>query len=198
MRHFHSGIQGWAAFIGLYAEVIAALPPGAVMVEIGTWKGKSAAFAGVEIVNSKKPIAFFTVDHFKGSPNHADRPEIVAGQLEAIARANLAPLKGVVTVLAMSSVEAAATFADASVDFLFVDGAHDYDSVKADLLAWRPKLKPGALVAGDDANWRGVKEAAREVLGDIEVLLEGTKGAHWRAVRPIGRPVAGEQTLEDA
>lgn len=186
MLHFHRSIQGWGAFHELYAEIIAAAAPGAVLVEIGCWKGKSAAFAGVEIINSKKPIRFFTVDHFKGStPKHHAMPEVAGGNLEAIARGNLARVSEVVTVLAMSSVEAARTFADASVDFLFVDGTHDYDSVKADLLAWRPKMKAGGIVAGDDANWRGVKEAAREVLGEIMVLREGTKQAHWRAARPI-------------
>jgi hypothetical protein len=190
MQHYSSRLQGWASFTGLYKEAIDRLPSGSVMVEIGCWKGKSAAFAGVEIINSRKAIKFYTVDHFKGAPNHADRPEIVSGELEAIARANLAPVAKAVTILAMSSVEAAATFADGTVDVLFVDGTHDYASVKADLLAWRPKLKPGALVAGDDANWRGVKEAAREVIGEIEVLLEGTKKAHWRAVAPIGQAEA--------
>lgn len=187
MRHFHGQIQGWGAFHDLYAEVIKQARPGAVLVEIGCWRGKSAAFAGVEIINSRKPIRFFTVDHFLGSTDkHRALPEVAAGQLEAIARRNLAPVARVVTVLAMASVEAAATFEDGSVDFLFVDGTHDYDSVKADLTAWLPKLRQGAMVAGDDANWKGVKEAAREVLGDIVVLLEGTKQAHWRATARIG------------
>lgn len=189
MKHYHEGVQGWGAFHGLYAEAIAAARPGAILVEIGCWKGKSAAFAGVEIINSGKPIRFFTVDHFQGSTEkHRNLPEVAEGRLEEIARANLARVSSVVTVLAMTSVEAAATFEDRSVDFLFVDGTHDYASVKADLEAWLPKLREGAVVAGDDANWRGVKEAAREVLGEIEVLKAGTKQAHWRAVARIGAP----------
>lgn len=188
MRHYYGQIQGWFSYKALIEEVIAALPDGAVMVEVGTWKGKSAAFAGVEIINSHKLIKFFAVDHFKGAPNHADNPDIVAGRLETIARANLKPVASVVTVIAKPSIEAAAEFKDASVDFLMLDGTHDYASVRADLLAWLPKLKPGALVAGDDANWDkgGVQRAARELLGEIAILLPGTKGAHWQAVNRIG------------
>ena len=181
MIHFHKSIQGWCSFTDLYAEMVAKARPNAVFVEIGTWKGKSAAFMGVEIVNSGKPIKFYTVDHFRGSPNHGDNPDVAAGRLEAIARHNLAPLKGVVEIIALPSVEAAQRFEDGSVDFLFIDGTHDYENVKADLLAWLPKLRPGGHIAGDDANWRGVKEAARELLGEIRVIEPYTKGRYWRA-----------------
>ncbi|HMO74078.1 MAG TPA: class I SAM-dependent methyltransferase [Sphingopyxis sp.] len=178
MKHYYSKVQGWASFIGLYKEVIDSLPYG-LIVEIGTWKGKSAAFAGVEIINSGKPIRFVTVDHFQGSPNHRDCEDVKT--LEQQARANLKPVASVVDVLALPSVEAAATFEDGSIDFLFIDGTHDYENVKADLLAWKPKVKAGGLIAGDDANWDGVKEAAREILGEIVIVEPSPKGRYWRA-----------------
>jgi predicted O-methyltransferase YrrM len=181
MLHIYKSIQGWCSFTELYSEMVAKAEPGAIFVEIGCWKGKSAAFMAVEIINSGKAIKFFTVDHFKGSPNHGDNPDVAAGRLEAIARANLKPVARGVEIISASSVEAAAQFEDGTVDFLFIDGTHDYDNVKADLLAWKPKLKPGAMVAGDDANWRGVKEAAREVIGEIEVIEPCRKGRYWRA-----------------
>lgn len=189
MNHYHSTIQGWGRFHELYAEVIAAAAPGAVLVEIGCWRGKSAAFAGVEIINSRKPMRFFTVDHFMGSTEkHRAMPDVAGGQLEAIARKNLAPVASVVTVLAMASVEAAGHFEDGSVDFLFIDGTHDYDNVHADLTAWLPKMKAGGLVAGDDAKWNGVLRAARELLGEVTVIEPSPKNHYWRAVQRIGEP----------
>lgn len=162
--------------------MVAKAPKDAIFVEVGTWKGKSAAYMAVEIINSKKNIRFFTVDHFKGSPNHGDDPDVAAGRLEAVARKNLRPAGKYVTIIPMPSVEAAATFEDGTIDFLFIDGTHDYENVKRDLLAWLPKMKrPGGLIGGDDANWRGVKEAAREVLGDITVIEPHRKGRYWRA-----------------
>lgn len=48
------------------------------------------------------------------------------------------------------SVEAAAGFADESLDWLYVDALHTYAAVLADLRAWFPKVRLGGMVSGDD------------------------------------------------
>jgi len=48
------------------------------------------------------------------------------------------------------SLKAVKKFEDNSLDFVFIDAAHDYDSVTKDLKAWSKKVKPGGLVAGHD------------------------------------------------
>lgn len=48
------------------------------------------------------------------------------------------------------SVEVAGEFPDASFDLVYIDGAHDLASVRADLAAWRPKVKAGKWIAGHD------------------------------------------------
>ena len=53
-------------------------------------------------------------------------------------------------ILRNTSVAAAATFADASVDFVFIDARHTYDAVSEDLRAWWPKIRPGGILAGHD------------------------------------------------
>ena len=184
-RGWHKRIPGSCSFNGLYIEMVEKAPKsGAVFVEIGCWKGRSAAFMAVEILNSGKRIKFYTVDHFEGSGSskHVVDPDIVAGTLEQTARDNLAPFGGIVRIIAKRSTEAAADFLDDSIDFLFIDGQHDYANVKADLLAWLPKMKVGGIVGGDDANWPGVMEAAREVIREeITIVEPHPKGRYWRA-----------------
>lgn len=48
------------------------------------------------------------------------------------------------------SVDVAADFADGSFDLVYIDGAHDPASIRADITAWRPKVKPGKWLAGHD------------------------------------------------
>ena len=53
-------------------------------------------------------------------------------------------------MLRMFSVDAAKTFADKSLDFVYLDARHDYRSVDEDLRTWWPKMKPNGMFAGHD------------------------------------------------
>ncbi len=53
-------------------------------------------------------------------------------------------------VLREPSPRAAARFQDASLDFVFIDGNHLYESVCADIAGWWPKLRPGGQLIGHD------------------------------------------------
>lgn len=48
------------------------------------------------------------------------------------------------------SVNAARSFADGELDFVYIDGNHEYSHVVADIAAWIPKVKKGGIVAGHD------------------------------------------------
>ena len=39
---------------------------------------------------------------------------------------------------------------DGSLDFVYIDGAHDFDNVMLDLIVWSRKVKAGGIVAGHD------------------------------------------------
>ena len=64
---------------------------------------------------------------------------------------------------------AAATYPDQSLDFVFLDADHDYESVKADIAAWLPKVKPGGILAGHDymCGWPGVDRAVAEAFNAV-------------------------------
>jgi hypothetical protein len=57
-------------------------------------------------------------------------------------------------------------FNDESLDFVYIDAAHDYENVKNDILAWLPKIKDGGYIAGHDYRYDpniGVYEAVNDV-----------------------------------
>lgn len=49
-----------------------------------------------------------------------------------------------------TSANASTGFAAGSLDLVYVDGRHRYDSVLEDLLTWWPKVRPGGILAGHD------------------------------------------------
>ena len=72
---------------------------------------------------------------------------------------------GVVDFVQASSIEYADLIENNSVDFVYIDAKHDYDSVKQDLSVWFPKVKIGGFLAGHDYDknqWPDVVQAVDE------------------------------------
>lgn len=77
------------------------------------------------------------------------------------------------------SPSAAEMFEDGSLDFIYIDGLHDYESVKADIAGFYPKLKFGGIIAGHDyhlGDWPGVYNAVNEFISEnnLEINVTGT------------------------
>ncbi len=56
-----------------------------------------------------------------------------------------------------------------SIDLIFIDADHSYDSVKKDILAYTPKLKDHGILAGHDIDYPGVNKAVCEIVKDFDV-----------------------------
>jgi predicted O-methyltransferase YrrM len=190
MNHFYKDIQGWSAFIPWYKEAVSRAPTNreSIFVEIGCWKGRSAAYMGVEIANSGKPITFYTIDTFQGSdePAHKVDPIIKKGKLYEHATKNLRPVDEFVQIIMADSVRISSEFEDDSVDFLLIDGDHTHKGVTKDLQAWYPKIKTGGIIAGDDWRWNSVRSAVEEFFpnSEIETDFGPEKNKCWRVRKP--------------
>ena len=60
------------------------------------------------------------------------------------------------------SAESASLFDDESFDVIFIDAAHDYNSVVKDVAAWKSKVKPNGIFSGHDYPYDEVKQAVDE------------------------------------
>lgn len=163
------GIEGWFSLAQAVAlqKIVKHLPSGSKVVELGSYKGRSSvAIASVLPANS----ILYCVDHFQGSEEHK-KSNLDRNLLAAFTK-NIEQfgVKDKISTLSMTTTEAAAKFDPESLDLVLVDAAHDYDSVKADLLNWYPKIKPGGFLLCDDyeVGWPGVIRAVKTV------GLEGT------------------------
>jgi SAM-dependent methyltransferase len=183
MDHFYQRIDGWFNFQEIYDNALREARSGAVFVEVGSWYGRSAAYLAVEIANSGKQIAFYCVDTWNGSddlPWMAKELATKGGSAFPFFQENMqgGGVWNLIKTIRQPSVEAASSFEDESLDFVMIDGAHDYASVRDDLRAWLGKVKPGGVIAGDDANWPGVLIGVHETIPLSEITISNF-GANW-------------------
>ena len=61
---------------------------------------------------------------------------------------NTAPYRDRIAYVKQDSLKASAQYPDKSFDLVYIDAEHDYESVKADIAAWRPKARH--VLAGHD------------------------------------------------
>src|SRR3990167_310454 len=114
------------------------------IVEIGTLKGDSALILGAtgnDVV---------TIDNYF-SPNSSGK--------ESAKRLMEFPRVRMVT----SDSAKMGKFWVGPVDFLFIDGGHDYEQVKADIEAWSDKVS-GKIAFHDYGSWPGVTQAVDEAI----------------------------------
>lgn len=190
MEHFYHTVPGWfgSEDAELYSLAVATAPDTAHFVEIGSWKGQSAAFMAVEIVNSGKRIQFDCVDTWLGSEEHlaggfAQDIDAINGQLYQAFEQNMRPVQEHYRALRMTSLEAAKLYPDQSLDFVFIDAAHDYDSVHADIQAWYPKVRSGGILSGDDLPCPAVAEAIVDLLPAMGYHKLIRIGKTWHIVK---------------
>jgi hypothetical protein len=170
MEHFYKDLgEEWFTYPELYKSMVEKFPNNSHFVEVGVWKGMSASFMAVEIINSGKKIKFDCVDTWEiidpaiPGEDYKDIWEIF--------KTNIEPVKHIINPVRSISWEAASKYKNKSLDFVFIDASHDYESVKKDIKAWLPKVKEGGVIAGHDYDWCwGVKDAVNEVFGKENII----------------------------
>jgi cephalosporin hydroxylase len=129
---YRPDIGGFSNDILPYYEMIANwLPSEGKLVEVGVYYGKSALFMAEQLASIKPDATFYCVDIW-------EKPVVLRNHK--------------IEFMQMPSVEAAALTKDGSIDFIFIDADHAYESVKQDITAWLPKIRSGGIISGHDYN----------------------------------------------
>lgn len=105
---------------------------------------------------------------------------------EESTRIKLAPYNAI--VIKSSSMDAVKNVKDCTLDFVFIDAGHDYNSVAEDIREWSKKVRVGGIVSGHDyyifpnSGNRGVVDAVDEYVkeNNIELLTIG-----WDKGNPV-------------
>jgi len=148
-----------------------------MILEIGSWKGRSTrAFA------DHTPGLVYAVDMWESSPAGwmdpatytkailQKRPEDYIFQIFCDnLRSHIE--SGKVHPIRKSSIEAAEECI-LWFDLIFIDAAHDYESVARDITIWSGKLLPGGLLCGHDysEHWPDVMKAVDDAIPHRKVV----------------------------
>lgn len=150
-----------------------------VVVELGSWVGKSSVVLGHAIKNKNSP-ELYCIDPFNAdgedasSDEYRNRQAKLALELRAVFEANVRNfgIPSITHTVAKHSFDAVKTWTK-SIDLLFIDASHDYDDVKQDINDWSPFIKPGGVIAFHDVDLNkasleltGPGRAAKELIAD--------------------------------
>ena len=187
-----SDMQGWHSDHPILNRAIERIRPASIL-EIGSWKGRSA----INMARHTRALGLncevVCVDTWLGSSEHwlkqqqewyADLkiefglPNLYYTFLSNVVREGV---QDIITPFPNTSDTAALVLSRLGFyfDLCYVDAAHEYEPVKRDLTAcWGLLREPGILV-GDDYNWSGVSAAVNEFAAErgIGVICEDEKFA---------------------
>ena len=144
------------------------------VIEIGSYLGKSAVFFGSRVLETLciDPFVMWPDGRNNGDAMRDGGEDFFGKFKENIINArshgpNLASIK----VVRKTSEAAFHDNLELYADLIYVDGQHDYVSVKNDLLMWSRRAKK--VICGDDydENWPELQRAVDEVFPDR--IIEG-------------------------
>lgn len=130
----------------------AKLKDNGIFVEVGTWTGNFSAKL-LENTNCAKlycvdPYKHFNDDVYPDAINNLTQKDF--DQVFESTRRSLERFGDRVEFIRACSADAVKLFADESLDFVYIDGNHDYKFVEEDIRLWYPKVKVGGYLCGDD------------------------------------------------
>lgn len=142
-----------------------------VGAEIGVDRGEfseTIAKSGLKLYSIDPWFSYEDYEHTRGQAE--------LDQLYEKTRRRLAPYPNC-TIVRKSSMEAAKDFADRSLDFVYIDGNHQFKYVAEDICEWSKKVKVGGVICGHDYIYTNPRTQAG-ICHVIYVLNAYTKAYH--------------------
>ena len=144
-------VGGWlteAEGLSLY-NAAKKIKSGNVIIEVGSWKGKSTISLGNGSKDGNK-VKIFAIDPHIGSSEHHKMFGKVDTFDEFKQNISRAGISEFVEPIRDTSENTAKNF-NHKIEFAFIDGAHEYNFVKLDFESWFPKVMNGGILAFHDS-----------------------------------------------
>ena len=128
--------------------LVSALRP-KTLVELGSHWGDSYFAMCSSVRDNQTETKCYAVDTWQGDKHAGFYGDAV---FETVSQHNDANFKDFSTLVRADFTEAAADFADGSLDLIHIDGLHTYEAVKHDVETWLPKLAPDGVMMLHDTH----------------------------------------------
>lgn len=201
LHEYTEDMQGWGSQSPIFEQVISKCRPQTI-IEVGSWKGASAIHMAALIKQYNCVGAqVVCVDTWLGSVEHWLSHDKPAGRqslkpkwgMPTIYRQFLANViltnhTDIVVPFPVDSITAARFFQAKALfaDAIYIDAAHEYESVTADLHAFWKLLRPGGVFFGDDYHltWIGVVRAIHDFAEEMGLDLNVSFQDKWLVQKP--------------
>lgn len=208
IKNYWESIPGWFDFQDIYWMAVNLAKPSDILVEVGSFLGKSTSFMMEQIFLQNKNVKFFSVDLFdiqfmieedNGSPEKNTLPwgETVKSWVDKGGKdvmydeflknmENSSYREFLTGIIRERSDLAADHFKNLELSFVFIDAGHSYDNVMKDMNAWWPKIKYGGVFAGHDyISGEGVRNAVHDFMKAHSNLRLHISNASWVIFDPL-------------
>ena len=129
-------------------------PDAKIGAEIGVWQGHFS-----EIILRELPtVTLYCVDPWDSGGDHVTLPKVTPPQFKVAMEEYLRrtePYADRRRTMYMASRTASLEIPNESLDFVFIDADHTFESVTEDMELWHSKVKVGGLFSGHDYNGKG-------------------------------------------
>lgn len=124
--------------------------PGIRILEIGCWLGHSTSILAKYAKDNDGLV--ICIDNFKGSPGTflTEYAEIHDVRKEFISNMEELGLMQNIILIPFDSFKAFKILSSKSFDLVFIDGNHEYESVKNDIFIGLDAIKPQGIISGHD------------------------------------------------
>jgi len=126
----------------LLYDIARSLPQGAIAAEIGSWMGKSATAIALGLQEVKGKL--HTIDDHRGVAGATNLPTGDAAREMFYKNLEAAGVRELIEHHPISSDDLAPSW-DTLLNFLFIDGNHEYKAAKRDIFNYAPFVKPGGV-----------------------------------------------------
>lgn len=164
-------------------EIFNIVKQNSICAEIGVWKGRNAE----EIINRNQPKKLYLIDPWlfdqeelkkiyfiantKEAKNQSDMDNIYLNVIKKFNNKN-------VEIIREKSHKASLLFQDEYFDWIYIDGAHDYENVFRDLNCWSKKVKEEGFLVLDDWDW-GPGKYGYPIRKAIDVFIKENLYEHY-------------------